>query len=507
MASKSAAQNTLMNWGSLVVTSLLSFVIRTYLIRYLGYEILGVNATIVETVNLLSMSELGIQTSISYKMYKPIVEGDIRRQSELFNLYKVAYRMVGLAIIFIGVILFPFLERLVNTNIDMNIVYVAYILQVGSIALTYFMSYYRIIFLTHQKQYICTRYDIFVSILTLLLQIVTLVRFKSYLLYLSVNYIGSFVGYVLVLRRTRKEYPSILEKRKIKKEDISALFRDLKEMLIGTFSGCIYGSTDNILISFFFGSVTTGLISNYKMVTQIMRRVVSSANTAVSPTWGDFLYRVDQQETTRRYYKSFIFIEYCACMLLLIPTLVLIDDFIELWLGSGFIINRILIVLIIVDVFFTNLNEPACVIIRNLGMFKEEKVVSTIAATANIVTSVFLAKLIGVAGIFAGTLIAVCVYWGMRSYYVNKRCFLGDKKNYLTFWIDNLMYVISFIVVYKFLRIICSMIDVQQAVLNFILKGVVCEVFIVLFICIIWHKTERFGVIKEKIIGIIRKIQ
>ena len=80
MYSEKALKNTIYNVASMLITALATFIVRTAFIKYLVEEILGVNATIVDTVTLLTMSEMGIQTAIIYKMYKPILDGDIDRQ-------------------------------------------------------------------------------------------------------------------------------------------------------------------------------------------------------------------------------------------------------------------------------------------------------------------------------------------------------------------------------------------------------------------------------------------
>ena len=505
MAIQSAAKNTITNWLNILVTSILSFIVRDFLIRYLGADILGVDATIIETLNLLSLSELGIQTSISYKMYKPIIDKDTTRQRELFNLFKVAYRIVGIVIFVIGLGLLPLLDSIVNTTIDMRIVYTAYLLQLIVISISYFTSYYRILFLTYQKQYICTQFDIFLGILGLTLQIIILYFTHNYIMYLCYSYIHVFTQYFFIASKARREFPDVVRKIGIKSEDIKELISDLKELIVGSVAGYLYGSTDNILLSVFFGSITTGLVSNYKMITQLMRRIISSANAAVGPTWGDFLYRTDDNKTVEKYYDAFIFFEFCACLVLLAPTVVLCDKFILLWLGEEFIVQRVVMWLIIADIFCSCINEPSCVLIRNLGLFKQEKKVSIIASIVNLVLSYLLAKYIGIAGIFAGTLCAVFVFWVMRSYYVNKTCFAGSMQSYLRFWKNNFVYVFTFIALCVLASHAISKLQISNGIIELFVGGIISELLVVIVLIVFWKRTTSFQLITSKFMYILMR--
>lgn len=506
MSSKKAVKNTLFSWISLLATSVLAFVVRTLLIDFLGDDIVGANTTISGTVNLLSISELGIQTAIVYKMYKPIIDGNIKRQQELFNLYKVAYRFVGLAILVIGLCLLPFLPKLVNTVIDMRIIYAAYILQLGVVVITYWLSYYKVLYFTYQRQYVCTVVDVILSILLNIIQIIVIVATKNYLLYLAVAYASVIGSYIVIRSVAKKDYKDIVKRCRVSKDDVRELFKDVKELMIGQFAGYIYGSTDNLITSYIFGSITTGLVGNYKMVTNIMRSIMSSLATAVSPTWGNYLNLQEDKAVTKKYYEAFIFLEYCAGLMLLVPSAILIDDFVtKIWLDDNHMIGTALVYLIVFDVFMNNLNEPTCVIIRNLGMFRQEKIVTICAASTNLLSSIGLAWLMGVEGIYLGTLLAILVYWVMRSYYVNRDCFDKDKGFYVRFWINNIIYTATFVIICVVTRYVVHLLGTGYPIVDFVVRAVIIEVILVLYLIVVWHRTERFKTLLEMVKRVLHK--
>ena len=59
-----------------IVLFLGSFLVRRYLIRFVGNDVNGLNSLYLSVIGVLSVAELGIGDAIIFCMYKPIVEGD-----------------------------------------------------------------------------------------------------------------------------------------------------------------------------------------------------------------------------------------------------------------------------------------------------------------------------------------------------------------------------------------------------------------------------------------------
>ena len=492
MYAEKALKNTIYNVGSMLITALATFIVRTVFIKYLGEEILGINATIADTITLLTMSEMGIQTAIIYKMYKPIIDGDIDRQRVLFNLYRKAYRIVALIILVVGITLLPFIPYVIKTDISIYTVYQAYILQLFLVVITYFVSYYKIILLAHQRQYVYTRFEVVVTIICSCLKYVSIVVYNSYILYLFIGYIALFLNTLFVIRKTKQEYCSIVDKRNVPKEDYNDMISDLKKMVIITMSGYVYGSTDSILISTIFGSTLVGLISNYKMITTLIKNlVVSYISSSVAPSWGAFLHSCPSKEKIREKYSLFTFIEFVLNAVFLLPTWLLIDDFLVLWIGEQFKISGLIVGLIIMDIFMTSLSEPNAVIIRNEGLFSQENLASFLAMIVNIIASILLAFKIGAAGIFIGTIMADSIYTIVRSISVNKHCFSRNKNMLTRYYIEYLCYMLYFVIIFFALNMIYEKLFVQISITSFIVKGVISECIIIATIIIFWCKTGK----------------
>ena len=82
-------------------------------------------------------------------------------------------------------------------------------------------------------------------------QIVLLVIFKNYLLYLVIQLSITFFANILIMLKSNKDYPYLKEKYSITKEDINKrnMIPDVKNFLVHKISYAVYGGTDNIVIS------------------------------------------------------------------------------------------------------------------------------------------------------------------------------------------------------------------------------------------------------------------
>ena len=62
-------KNILFGIGAQLVTTLLTFISRTVMLKYMGLEIISLNGLFREVIEALSLAELGIGSAIVYNLY------------------------------------------------------------------------------------------------------------------------------------------------------------------------------------------------------------------------------------------------------------------------------------------------------------------------------------------------------------------------------------------------------------------------------------------------------
>ena len=141
MRTKNSMFNMAAAFGSQIITVLLGFISRTVFITALGAEYLGVNGLFTNILSIISLAESGIGSSIVYSLYKPVAENDEEKILILMNVYRKAFKVIGLIVFTIGITIMPFLKYFINGETGISNLYLIYFIFVFNSAITYLFSY------------------------------------------------------------------------------------------------------------------------------------------------------------------------------------------------------------------------------------------------------------------------------------------------------------------------------------------------------------------------------
>ena len=76
---KNSVLNLLSSLGGQLLVTIFKFLVRTAFIYTLGKSYLGISGYFSDILSMLSLTELGFDTAINFKMYKPLAEHDDKR--------------------------------------------------------------------------------------------------------------------------------------------------------------------------------------------------------------------------------------------------------------------------------------------------------------------------------------------------------------------------------------------------------------------------------------------
>ena len=171
--------------GTLEMANLLfPFVIRSVMLHCLGTEYLGLNGLFKSLLTFLNLAEFGVGSAMVFSMYKPIAEDDTRTICALLRLYRTLYRIIGLVIAALGLLLIPVLPALIKDEVpaDMNLL-VLYLMNLGNTVLTYWLFAYKSSLLqAHQRRDVISKVSLAVRITEYALKILILVFTRNYYL-------------------------------------------------------------------------------------------------------------------------------------------------------------------------------------------------------------------------------------------------------------------------------------------------------------------------------------
>lgn len=492
---KKAITNMFMSFLNQFTSLILSFISRTIFIRVLGIELLGINGLFSDILGLLSMADLGFNTAMVYSFYKPIAENDNKKISALINFYKNIYRIIAISIAIIGIILTPFIDLIVNTSNKIPLLKVYYLFALASVVISYLFVYKTSIITADQRNYIVAKITIITNFLKTIIQIIILLLFKNYILYLIINLIGNFLNNYIASRKAVKLYPFINEKYKLRKDEKSNIFKNIKSIFLYKLSSLLLNATDNMLISIIVGTVTVGYYSNYLLITNKVLSIIQLVFGSLTASIGNVIVK-EKHEKRYEIFKASESISFIICGIIVTSFSLLVNDFIKVWLGDKFIFDNLIIIAITINVYLGCVLQPLWSYREATGLYVKTKYIMLVAAIINLILSVILGKAIGLSGILFASIIArVTTYFWYEPLLLFKKYF---KKPVIKFYIPIVINILVIIGAYGILNILCSKIKVYSWG-SLVLKGIICGIISSTIFLLFYIKSEGFKIILKKL--------
>lgn len=432
-------------WGYVAkITSLfIKFFSRTVFIHTLSEAYLGVSGLFTSVLGMLSFTELGIGTAINFSLYKPIAENDREKIKSLMQFYKVAYRAIAATVMGLGLCFIPFLKYIIDDPGNIGNIYVYYILYLIDTSFSYLVTYKYSLPNAEQKSYIMSNVNMIWSIATTAVQIIVLLCFHNFLIYLVAQVVCGIVSKGFNALYLNKKYPMLNEPaQKLSKQDMEPIKRNVIALVVHKLGDVVVNQTDNILISTFISVTVVGYLSNYNMmitsvgafVTVIFSSAVASFGNLIASSTPDYEYKI---------FKVYRFVGFWLYGFCAIAFYILLTPFVTLWAGEPWIIEEAAVALICLEYY----NKGHRVCLNNFktaaGVFNQDKWVAFGQALINLAVSIVAVKKIGLPGVFVGTVISGLFSTAIKPGIVFREV-LHTKAVY--YYMDSIKYFCVFIV-------------------------------------------------------------
>ena len=425
------------------ITLLLSFACRTTFAKLLETEYMGLSGLFSNIVSVLSLSELGIGSVIIIHLYKPLAEKNEQQICRLMNFYRRAYTFVGIFIIICGLILVPFLPRLVKTDTQIPYLEWYFLLFILQSASSYFFAYKQALLTASQREYICSVIRQLFSVAMNLLQILFLYLTRRYMAYLAVAIFTGLASNITLSYIVDKNFPFLKrgKNQKLRKEQTQEMFKNVSAMMLHKVGHTAISSTDNILISSMVGIISTGLYSNYLLIMNAVNQVITIGFSAVSAGIGDFNVRKSKYEI-KELFDAMTLLSVWLFGMSAICFCCLFQPTIELWLGKEFLLDGSIVLIISVNFFANGLMRVPGTFSDVNGLYTKTKFKPIAMALINLVVSVICLKHWGLIGVFVGTLASyVLVGLWVDPLYLYKDVFQIPLYRYALFMAGNVALV------------------------------------------------------------------
>lgn len=438
MRTEESSKNAITSLVFYAINCIFSFISKTIFIQFLGIEYSGLNSLFTNVLGVLNIAELGLSTAVGYSLYKPLAENDTKTINEIMRLYKYLYRIIAIFILIAGLILTFFLQYFINSNISLMEIRISFILYLLATVISYLFTFLNVLPSANQKNYIVTKIQGVIRIIKNVIQLVAIVIFKNYYVWLILEISGNIIGYVytnIIIKKKYEYYQDISElkfKELLKKyKEVILKVRDLFFHKIGNLA---VNQTDNIIISYFCTLTDVGIYGNYILVFNLITGIFEQAFFSITASIGNLIIKKGEKETFKIWKELYIIIISVAtiCCYLFYK---LVNKFITLWVGDIYLLSELIVFAIALNIMFKIIKQPIDRFKEAFGIFWDKQA-PFVEAIINLVISVILVRKIGILGVVIGTIISniiIIVIW--KPYIVFK---YGFKEKFVEYIKINL---------------------------------------------------------------------
>ncbi len=491
-----SAKNITFTMGSNILESLLGIVSRTVFISTLGPEYLGLAGLLTNILGFLSITELGIATAIGFSLYKPLAENDYKSVSALMSAYRKAYCIIAGIVLVCGFGLFFFLDFFVPPQEQPPETALAYFIFLTNTVLGYLLSYKSTLLVSDNKSYKLSLLNIVFVIVQFMVQVPCLYITKSYSVYLIVILAVGVVRMVLGNRLITRWYPQVdfHSKENLAPPVRHQLKRNIGGLIIAKIGDYLVNSTDNLIITKLVSLAATGIYSNYLMIRNLVNGYIGTVFSGIAASMGNVV-AVESDERKLEIFEALMFAAYFVYSFEAVCFLCLFNCFIgEVWLGPEYLFDVFTVTVIVINNYMTGLRIPLMTMKSAAGIYMEEAWMPFAFAIINLVSSVILAKYMGVAGVFLGTIIgsALTADW-YRPVVIFRHVFHAPVRR---FYRKYLLYLGMGVVFMGLGYALTALVHTTYGILTFLMKGVLAAMVPIAGNIVLFWRTKEFYTIK-----------
>lgn len=469
---------------------LIPFLMRTAMIYLMGVQYLGLNSLFTSVLQVLNLAELGVGSAMVYSMYKPIAEDDEVTICALMKLYRTYYRVIGGIIAIVGIILTPFISKLISGEVPADInIYILYLLHLGATVFSYWLfAYKNSILQAHQRTDVISKVSLLTNTIQYGLQIFVLWVFRNYYYFVIAMLFTQVLTNIITAYYANRLYPNFKPMGELDKERVREINERIRDLFTAKLGGTIVNSADTIVISVFLGLTSLAIYQNYYFIMNAICGFIAVIFGAVTAGIGNSLI----SDTMDKNYNDFKKFSFLVCFILCICCCCFIglyQPFMRMWVGENLMLGYEFVVLFCILFYCLEIAMVWATIKDAAGLWHSDRFRPLIAATFNLVLNIILVQNIGLYGIILSTVLSdifIALPWLLHNLF--SILFKRTMRNYIK---NILFYVFTTISCCAICYLITSRITINS-INGLLIKGTICTFIPIVIQCLVFRNNEVF---------------
>lgn len=423
----------------LLIISLLGIFKVKLFIQYLGNETMGLYNLFSNIMVYVSLVDGGIASAVLYSLYKPNIDGDNKKLSELLSGALVVFSKIGMIVFGIAFIVSFFVIFLIkNCSFDYWYIVLTFLLFSLSNVIAYFFVPYKELLQVKEKKYVYNIVGQTGQIVLSILEIVMLIMGFKFGYILLMHSVVRLIAQLIIYQISRKMYPEINFRNPNK--DFS-FKKYLGSLIFHKINGLISSNIDTVIISSMLGLSYVAIYSAYSYIITMMKNILGKLSSSMTAIVGNSL--VHNKERMHEIYMEFNSMLFYVAIVVCVPLIIAINGFISIFY-EGKIETAFLIALSFTLILFVFVIKQSTVMFVSAGgLYKETKYCAIVDTCINLTLSLTLVHFVGISGVLIATAVAVFVAeYTLKAIEVHKHIF---KKSSVYYFVKNIKFFIIFV--------------------------------------------------------------
>lgn len=469
------------------------FLMRTIMIYVLGAEYLGLNSLFTSVLQVLNLAELGVGSAMVYSMYEPISKNDTSKIDALMKLYRLYYRMIGCVVLVIGLILLPFLPKLIKGSVpsDINIT-ILYLLNLLATVASYWLFAYRNSILTaHQRTDVTSKVTIITDTIKYLLQILAIILFRNYYWYVIVILFTQIMNNCLCGFVSYRMFPMYKPVGKLNHAETSVINKRIRDLFTSKVGTVIVNSADTIVISAFLGLEILAIYQNYFYMVSAIIGILSIIYTSCLAGIGNSLITETPEKNFNDLMKLTFIISWLAgfCS---VCFLCLFQPFMELWMGKKLMLEFEAVICFCIYFFIFEINTLLNMYKDAAGIWHSDRYRPLTTALANLAMNLALVKFWGIYGVLLSTVLST-LFVGMPWLLHNLFSTVFNIKLLRGYLCRLIQYISVIVCLAGVVYYTCTFTSHFNLVIQLIVRLVICLIIFNSFFALLFCKSKEFS--------------
>lgn len=470
-----------------ILSFFLAFFSRKIFLDNLGADFIGLTGTIGSILSFLNLSELGINLSISYFLYKPLVDNNREEINDIISLVGFLYKFVGYFILISGGIISLFFPLIFdNCGLPFTIIYFTFYSFLISSAITYLINYRQILLDADQKRYIVSIYTQSFGIIKSFLQILLALYYKNLFFWVSMEFLFTWISCVILNWKINKEYPWLktnLNKGTLLLKEYPNVFKKTKQIIIHELKDFVLTKSDEIMIFAFVSLKTVAYYGNYTMIIGKLSVLFIILFNSTGAGIGNLVAGSPKRHIINVFWQLSS-LKYITAGILILCLSFLINPFIEWWLGKEYVFSNTLVVLFMIYIFIMQTRSIVDMFNHSYGLYGDVWAAWAEGIINILVTVAFCIKW-GIYGILIGKIVSlflIVTIW--KPIYLFSQ---GFKEPISTYWNNIFRYYGCLFVAFIYIISTSTLFEIYpepslQSMIHFSLIELVPTILLYIFI-------------------------